>query len=254
MTDRFHILNGDALKEHFPAKLSGEIIVARECLVDGNINGHTLDELFANRALFISQNFKDFSIADYHKKSRSEFLRMQQIPEDAIINLWFEDDLFCQVNLWFVLHLLKTNRKKYQIHLVRPNTGNEYNFGNMNREDLVLAYENKISINSNEFNKLASLWTHYQNNELEKLIASATALKTNFPFLIPAIQAHSNRIPKNGNPGKPVQTLLEIVDELKTREFAPVFQAFCKREAIYGFGDEQVKRLLIELNDLSKKI
>ena len=35
------------------------------------------------------------------KKTVPEFLKMQNIPENSEINLWFEDDLFCQVTFWF---------------------------------------------------------------------------------------------------------------------------------------------------------
>ena len=40
----FHILNGDALKSQFPERILGEIIVARECLVDGPVEGHRLTD------------------------------------------------------------------------------------------------------------------------------------------------------------------------------------------------------------------
>lgn len=35
----FHILNGDALKSQFPEQILGEKIIARECLVDGSVEG-----------------------------------------------------------------------------------------------------------------------------------------------------------------------------------------------------------------------
>jgi len=46
---------------------------------------------------------------------------------------------------------------------------------------------------------------------------------------------------------RPVQSLKEIKEELKTDDFGIIFREFSKREAIYGFGDLQVKRLLDEL-------
>ncbi|GJM35445.1 MAG: hypothetical protein DHS20C18_44460 [Saprospiraceae bacterium] len=41
---QYHILNGDSLKEQFPENIQGEIIIARECLVDGSVKGRTLVE------------------------------------------------------------------------------------------------------------------------------------------------------------------------------------------------------------------
>jgi hypothetical protein len=72
-------------------------------------------------------------------------------------------------------------------------------------------------------------------------------LKAVYPFISTAIKAHVARIPSESNLGQPAQTLLQILGELGTEEFGPVFQEFSKRESIYGFGDLQVKRLLDEL-------
>ena len=36
---RYHILNGDSLKDVFPKEIYGTCIVARECLVDGDVSG-----------------------------------------------------------------------------------------------------------------------------------------------------------------------------------------------------------------------
>ena len=52
MKKQYHILNGDALKEKFPEDLKGEIVVARECMVVGNVKGSTLEEVFQSRAQF----------------------------------------------------------------------------------------------------------------------------------------------------------------------------------------------------------
>jgi hypothetical protein len=247
MTKQHHILNGDSLKEQFPDNISGEISITRECLVDGDVTGTTLDELFSARAKFIANSIDNFTRNDYYKKTVSEFERMQQIPENSEINLWFEDDLFCQVNFWFVIHLLKENRKNYCIYLVRPNKGNEYSFGMMSKPELAEAFKTRIKVTPAQFQKLGNFWRYYQGNETQKMIDLATKLKKSYSSLLPAIRAHTDRIPKNGQPGKPVQTLIQIIDELKTTDFMQVFRAFCKRDAIYGFGDVQVKRMLNEL-------
>ncbi len=37
MIKQFHILHGAALKERFPETIQADIIVARKCLVDGEV-------------------------------------------------------------------------------------------------------------------------------------------------------------------------------------------------------------------------
>lgn len=247
MSEQYHILNGDALREQFPKSITGKIIVARECLVDGNVEGRSLEELLATRARFISSTYYGYSEDDYYEETAPEFNKIKNIPANSVINLWFEDDLFCQVNLWFVLHLLHQQQKPLSIFLVRPQVGHEYGFDSMSTANLVEAYENRLKIESPEFDLLSKLWEHYQLNQTQEMLKITGRLKIRFPFLQPAVQAHIDRIPDDSNPGKPQQTIINIMNELETDDFEPIFREFCKRESIYGFGDLQVKRLYDEI-------
>ena len=82
---------------------------------------------------------------------------MQDIPKNSEINLWFEDDLFCQVNFWFVMSLLKNKKKNYQYFLIRPLKRHEYSFGSMSEKELSLAYTQKIELT--DLDKLTQLWS-----------------------------------------------------------------------------------------------
>lgn len=239
---QYHILNGDSLKNQFPESIKGEIIVARECLVDGNVQGKNLEELFYTRAQFISNNYQGYTEQDYYDKTVREFQKIQRIPEDAEVNLWFEDDLFCQVNFWFTIYLLSNEKPENPAFLIRPITHTQYGFGGLKNEELIYAYENRLLLTT--WDKLVDLWKWYQNDDHENLIKTAKGLENRYPFILSAVEAHLDRIPKGGFPGRPIQSLIEIIQELETEEFGPVFSEFNKREAIYGFGDLQVKRLL----------
>lgn len=247
MTRRYHILNGDALKEQFPDTIEGELIVARECLMDGDVSGANLSTLFQSRAQFISENYQGYTLEDYYDRSVTEFQKIQHLPEDSEVNLWFEDDLFCQVNLWFVIHLIYQHYGNQQVYLIRPKPNFEYNFGGMTHEELVNAFRNKVKIEFHELKELARLWRLYQKEECYEMIEVAEVLSNQFPFLIKAIQAHKDRLPKDGKAGRPTQTLIQILKELTTTDFARIFKEFNKREGIYGFGDLQVKRILGEI-------
>ena len=213
--------------------------------MDGDVKGSSLEELFQSRAAFMSSLDAECSIEDYYEKSASEIRKIPEINSDSDINLWFEDDLFCQVNFWFVAHLLSKTHQNNPIFLVRPNTHNQYGFGGLNKPQLVEIYENRLAIT--HLDKLAKLWEAYQNNDITKLTDTAKELNKDYPFILPAVEAHRERIPANGKQGRPTQSLIQIIDELGTQEFGPVFREFCKRESIYGFGDLQVKKLFDEI-------
>ena len=243
MNNQYHILNGDALKQQFPIEIEGEQIVARESLVDGNVRGESLEELYQNRAQFLSSAYEDGSIEEYYQKTVTEFERIQAIPENAVINLWFEDDLFCQVNCWFVVHLISQSNKNYTLYLVRPQQHNQYGFGGYAESELLSLYEDRLPLSASEVDKIASLWKFYQEGDIENLTAVARTLESKYPFILTAVKAHIDRIPANGNLGRPVRSLMEIMERLDTEQFGPVFAEFNKQESIYGFGDLQVKRL-----------
>lgn len=241
MKKQYHVLNGDALKDQFPEEISGEIIVCRECLVDGSVSGNNLDELFETRAWFISQNYGHFEREDYFEKTVTEFKKTAEIPAAAEINLWFEDDLFCQVNLWFITYLLSQYQKNNALFLIRPQVHTRFGFGGLSKGELVSLFANKIPLQNAE--SIANLWTLFQSREGDALLDAALHLEADYPFMIPAVRAYLESLPADGLPGRPHRTLGQIMDDLNTTEFGPVFQEFSKREVIYGFGDIQVKRL-----------
>ena len=244
MKRQYHILNGDSLKDRFPANIEGSIIVARECLVDGDVNGDNLEELYLTRAKFLSNNYGG-DIEDYYQKTVPEFEKIRNIPEGADINLWFEDDLFCQVNLWFVINLLYSSNQSNSVYLIRPENQLRYGFSGLNNLELISIYNNRLTLK--EIAKLSQLWPSYQQSNRVNLLELARELQIDYPFLLPAVEAHIARIPHNNYLGRPNQSLIRIMKDLETENFGLVFKEFTKRESVYGFGDLQVKRLFENL-------
>lgn len=244
MNPVFHILNGDALSDQFPKSLQGDRIVMRECLVEGPVKYKDPDFFYAGRISFLNQFYGPVSIDDYQRQTISQFDKMKNIPVNSTVNLWFEDDLFCQVNFWFVVDLLEKQKHAGQVFLIRPFEQNAYGFGRFNSEELCELFDRRIPLTDRLI--LAKLWRSYKENNSEKLNSLATRLQKHYPFILPVVQAHLERQPLDGSLGRPERTLLSIINDLNTTRFEKIFPEFCRREAIYGFGDLQVKRLLDE--------
>lgn len=251
MRKQYHILNGDSLKEQFPKTILGEIIIVRECFVDGNVCSNSLNDLFEIRAKFISENYDGYIEQDYFEKTVTEFQKIQNIPNNVDINLWFEDDLFCQVNFWFVLNLLIQSNHNKQLFLIRPKSHSQYGFGGLLNTELVSIFQSRLKLT--KLDNLKLLWHFYQTNDMGKLMKISKRLKNLYPFIFNAVDAHIKRLPTNGNIDRLSQSLSQIMNELNTTEFAPIFKEFSKREYIYGFGDLQVKRLLDKINNTQQK-
>ncbi|MEP5612809.1 MAG: DUF1835 domain-containing protein [Cyclobacteriaceae bacterium] len=185
----FHILNGDALKDQFPANsIAGEIFIARECLVDGDVSGETLPKLIESRLASMHEMY-GVSREDYLQKTVSELGKINDI-EGGEVNLWFEDDLFCQVNFWFCCSLL--NEKSISAFLVRPSAPHRYGFGGMGRKDLLNAFETRKLLTAEQVSQFAELWRAYQSKDVS-MSSVSNHLLDEFDFLKEAIQAQIDR-------------------------------------------------------------
>ena len=111
MKKSLHLLNGDHLAQQLQGASYFQIhLVFREALIVGPVAGTCLDEFWKLRTEFITTSY-GVTAEEYSQKTISEIERLHSIPEDSEICLWFEDDLFCQVNLWFTLNLLSDSPK-----------------------------------------------------------------------------------------------------------------------------------------------
>ena len=226
------------MAERFPSEeIEGEIIIARECLVDGPVNARSLEDFFDIRSAFIEEAFNEGS---YQQVVVSEFNKIIRI-EKGQVYLWFEEDLFCQINLWFICSLLYL--KEVDVFLVIPEDSLQYGFAGLNNTELVSAYESKKALTPINVNQFALLWFAYRKDNIERLLKLGVQVHGDFPFVMDAIAAHFDRTPKDGQPGQPELLIRQIMKEKSTTDFGIVFKEFTKRAPIYGFGDLQVKRI-----------
>jgi hypothetical protein len=244
--EQVHILNGDSLHSKLHGLIEEEFIVARECLIDGNVQGNSLTEFYRNRASFIAE-YDGFETSDYYLKTVPEIEKIIALPAKSEIVCWFEDDLFCQTNFWFVMHLLAIHTQVGNIHLVRPNKGNEYSFADMSALELKVVFENRQQLTTEHVTLLAQMWPLYQKQNYQQMHVIAGKLNHVMPFLIPAIEAQQRRTPDENGLGYPERQLLAIINDLNTTDFSAVFQEFSAQEGIYSFGDLQVKQMFAQL-------
>jgi len=240
----YHILNGDSLAHSFPdAELEGNIIVVREALIDGDLSGDNLDDFWRSRALSVGS-----TEAEYHRQVVKEFEKIMNAPDDAEFNLWFEFDLFCQVNMWFVISIINNLpiRKKayavYSCYLDKTSKHFWNGFGAANGTELTFSFTHRIPLNDADLERGQDLWTAYRLGNAEELMRLAGKQSAAFPYLQEVVKAQADRFPKDGSPGRPEKVLEDITKNVSA-DFHEVFREFWKRESIYGFGDVQLKHL-----------
>lgn len=244
-----HILNGDSLAEKFPNDIHGKKAICREALVEGPVAAQSTEELWVIRDQFFSSHYPEVAKGSYFEKSVPEFESMMTAATGTKIYCWFELDLFCQVNLWFVMHLIEKHQG--DIYLVLPEKADlRLGFAELNERELEEHYRNPKLLTKNEREILSNLWTMFQKNHIDEASTLAHQAAPELPFLPTAVQAWKDSIPHGDYPGKPKATLLQIIQELGSDDFPKVFREFKNRVPIYGYGDMQVKHLL---DDIKKR-
>ncbi len=243
MKDVFHITNGDYLADDLKeTSIEGEIIICREALVSGNLKADSLKDFWDLRADVISEDY-NVSKESYYQKSVSEFEKILNIPEGSEVNLWFEDDLFCQINLWFCISLL-SNINNLKIYRIFPKTTVENHwkgFANYDYSDLKNALESKVLFNENDIDLAVNLWKAYQNNDIDSLKQLSENQSNCFHFLKEVIDAYINTNPEDF-----------ITNQIENglTDFESVFKQFQEELGIFGFGDLQVRKIYEKISNI----
>jgi hypothetical protein len=242
---QYHILNGDFLANQLAkTNLNQNFIVFRECLLVGDVTSKKINDFWKIRAQYIFDTFK-VSNQEYFIKTVQEFEKINNISDDSEIYLWFENDLFCQVNMWFIISIL-SNRSSIKIYRIFPVLNYAESlwagFANSNIEKLEEAFLAKVEFTLDDITLGNKLWNAYQMNDFNMLEYLSQTKSNCFESLPEVCKAQIERFPKDNSLGRPDRVLKEII-ETTSKDFETVFHEFSLREGVYGFGDLQVRSI-----------
>jgi hypothetical protein len=244
-----HILNGGAMTDRMEAAGFDNLIVCREALIDGPVNATHIDEFWKIRSAYLAEDMHAES-EQYYEYVVTEFDKLKDIPAHSRINLWFGDDLFCQVNCWFIVSYLDQLGLAGSLYRVFPLIKNQQerwnDYGGLSAHDFRKCYELRVPFTADDVLLAKNLWKAYSTNDFDTLQSLASTPTEVFHDLEEVVQAHIERFPHAGELSRPERTLKEIMNSGLT-DFRHIFPAFNHREGIYGFGDTQVRNILANL-------
>ena len=253
---RIALLNGDCLAEQLKgAELPLETVVFREALVSGPLGGATWEEFWETRVGFLTKQYGATAL-EVQEKTVAELEKIRSLADDVELSLWFEDDLFCQVNLWFVLNLLSEshNIKIYRVFPPKPSPTNRWRgFGDASAAALEQAYESKVPFTSSDLALGKTLWEAYRLGDRAQLTTLSKSASPCFRQLAEVCQAQLDRISEDPSERRPEKVIVELL-AMGITDFDTLFSQFSEREGIYGFGDLQVRELLDNLMHSGKSI
>ena len=239
---KIHVLPGDAQVETFKKTgIEGEIVVCREALVDGDVRAGSLDDFWTVREDFLTDGYPE-SQSNYREMVVAEFEKLTDLPSKAEVNLWFEYELFCHVNMWFCVWFLRDSKAElYRVAPVMQLKEHTWDgFGNLSPDELKECHDARLKFSDRDIALGADLWTAYQNRDYTKLRELSVIESPCFPYLKEACEAE---LEKETRPK-------EILRELRQQgvdDFGEMFAGFRERAGVYGYGDSQVRKILNEI-------
>ncbi len=241
-----HVLNGDATREVFDQSgISGEKTVWREMLCEGKTPATTDIQLFfEERAAYLQQQYgidRDAYMRDLPETLR----RLNEAASYDEIVLWFEFDLFCQVNLLFVLYYLdQLSVDLPPVSLVQLDHHADVpgfrGMGMLKPEHLPPLMEQRVRLQPDDWQLALQAWEAYRHDDPQIVEMLSGRSPRNLVYLGKALTAHLQRLPGAANGLNAVEHF--FLDRLTIGRLSEqaLYYQFWNEMKIYGFGDFQL--------------
>ena len=246
-----HILNGDAISVSLDhANIQGERIVCRELLCDGPSQYEINDQFWITRSDYFK---KDLAVSseEYYQKSVLEFKKIHSIARKEPITLWFEYDLFCQVNLIFVLNLLIQDERKDNLYLIcvgdREESEHRLGLGEIDSKHYPELFKQKVKLDEKDFKTAMAFWKIWNSEAHSKL--KTIEISKNFTYLKDAISAHLKRFRSTETFNIIDERINEILTEFGPSKKSDMIRNLLIKDNDFGFGDFQYQKYLEKLID-----
>jgi hypothetical protein len=252
-----HITNGDSTTNYLKKlNISGTFITWREMLCEGK----TISDIGSER--FWKTRFDFLKIS--HKISKQKFINYtlkeyrnlcNEKKQDEIV-LWFQQDLYCQINLIAVLSWLKRYRKGYQISLIcsekATNSKKLPSFSELTAGQINQQFNNRIELNIDDVEYADYIWQLYcSDSPLRLEIVYQANPASPFHYLATALEAHLKRFPSIENGLNNVENfILKTADKKKTTSKKKFIDLLLKDQEVYGFAALQYEQKIGKLQHL----
>ncbi|TYP98745.1 uncharacterized protein DUF1835 [Tenacibaculum adriaticum] len=256
-TSFLHITNGDSTTQILQKlQVEGEIITWREMLCEGKTITDVGSETFwKTRFEFLKTSYK-VSKQKFINLTLKEYRNLcQQKQQDEII-LWFDYDLFCQINMLAVISWLKHYRAGRKISLIQSGKTTKNSklkgLSELTPDQLSKIYKNRVELTQDDIEYADYIWQLYCSDSPLRL---ETVHKFNpmshFTYLEKAIKAHLLRFPSVENGLNVIENkILSISKENQFKNKEELVSSLLTNQGVYGFGDTQYYNKLDELKKL----
>ena len=256
MKSLLHITNGDSFTSRLQSlQFKGDVITWREMLCEGKTLSTVGSESFwKTRFEFLNKNYK-VSKSWFIEKTLKEYRSLCNHKQQDQIVLWFEYDLFCQINMLAVISWLKTHRRHAEISLVCSGKieGSDklYGLNELNDDKLMELYENKKVLSQDDIEYADYIWQLYCSDNPIRLENQIANNDFQFEYLSDALKTHLKRFPTIKNGLNDLENhILEVAKQEKPGSRKELMRELLTNQGFYGFGDTQYDRIISSLKPL----
>jgi hypothetical protein len=255
-----HILNGDATAGAFTeANILGqsdqaELAIWREAMSEGPVNAdvESLGELWDIRRAWHNATV-DSQPDEYDRMVVQEFEKLANPAGYDEIYLWFEHDLFCQINLVFLLaqvaqRPLGTTKIKQVSVDSFPGEPFFKGIGQLNGAQLATLYLQAEALTQHELDLALRVWNAYAGQEPLAIQELLTSDFGRLRFLKNALILHLQRFPFTENNLNLIEHMLTATLMEGPMPETSLIGRFLQQDRVYGITDLSVGEIIGQLN------
>ena len=246
-----HITNGNSLTDYLrELDFKEDILTWQEMLCEGPIipaiNSKAFFEL---RAEFLKSHY---DIEVDNEELQNELSKLDNIENYTEINLWFEFDLFCHINLLGVINLLHQKEINKPLYLVCSGRvegeKNLKGLSELSPEQIKTHYENKVLLNREDIDLAIALWRTYCGKD-HNILKPYIVTKSNFKYMSNCLKAHLKRFPHQKSGLNVLEdNILRLLRDNKIKSKHHLLGYSLNYQGYYGFGDTQLQRIINKLS------
>lgn len=260
MSSTLHITNGDILSTRLrDFNFSGKIVSWNAMLCEGKTTPQVGSESFwKERFLYLNQVYK-VSKSQFIDKTLKEYRNLCNHKQPDEIVLWFDGDLYCQINLLGVLNWIRTHRPDHIVSLVLSKKKISDKLppplSSLTEEQLSKRYNDRITLSKDTIETADYLWHLYSENNPGRLLKAATSQPLQLPHMARAIELHIQRFPEVHSGLNLLETrFLELARKDKPKNKKEWVSQMLLSDTDFGYADIQYHQMAEQLSSLIRSV
>jgi hypothetical protein len=248
-----HLLNGDATAAVFAdTDIAGQRLVWRDILVEGPVTAaDPAPEALAARAAWLAARL-GIEPEAYTRGAGEQAAGLTAAAGHDEVVLWFEQDLFCAVNLWAVLDWFERRAPATRLTLVYPGPEQARGLGALSAPALAALFPHRAPVTDHVRALGRRAWAAYASPDPERAAALAAGEEEALPFVREAFRCHLGRFPSVATGLSEVEAEVLAVLRDGPRRFPDLFREVTDRPHLrrHGMGDVQLAACVRALGPL----